>query len=995
MKRGEEKFNELYKKLNPAQKEAVDTIEGPVMVVAGPGTGKTQILTLRIANILRKTDIPPGSILALTFTESATVSMRRRLVDIIGSSAYSVVIGTFHGFCNDVIRNYPEEFPRIIGSQNITEIDQVRILESIINAMSLKELKPFGDPMYYLRSVLSNINTLKQEGVSVDAFKEVVRQERIEFDSNEEKFHVKGPHAGKMKGEFQRQEKQIKKNEELVTVYREYQKELAHAKYYDWSDMIIEVYEALARNGDLLLMLQEKHQYILVDEHQDTNNAQNKILELLANYYENPNIFVVGDEKQAIFRFQGASLENFLYFKEKYPEARMITLEENYRSTQSILDSAHSLIEGEKRLKANVSHNNQNIKLFSFSRPEVEHFFLASHIAKRIQEGIHPHEIAVIYRDNRDVFPVAHIFEKHKIPFAIESDQNILEDIDIKKLLLLFRAVEQFGKDELIFEAMHIDFLAIDSVDIYTLMDYARKEKASVLSLMRAPDTLDTLGLVASEGVKKLFANMSAWKSKSKNADIVTFFETVVRESGFLSHILSLPDSVEKMDKLMALFDEVKSLTEVHRGMTLGKFIDYLDTLNAHNVSIKKGGARHVVSRVRCMTAHRAKGLEFEYVYIVNAYDGHWGNKRKIDSLPLVPRTFSLFGRNIEGNEIDDERRLFYVALTRAKKEICVSYARTDEGGREKIPSQFLSELNPESITEEKPDEYEETYVSKKSETFSESFSSGVDVRNKDFVRDVFTRNGLSVTGLNNYLDCPWKYFYMNLLRIPKAIEKHQMYGIAMHGALRDFFENLKKRDVGSDYLLQRFEFYLNRQPLTPNDYAETFERGKKALVGHFETYAGHFHTRTLTEFSIQGALLAPDIRLTGIIDKMEILDDVGTVNVVDYKTGKPKSRGTIEGATKSSDGGIKRQLLFYRLLLELYKDGGKFDMVSGDIDFVEPDEKGRYKKEHFDIVPEDVEELKQLILKVSNEILSLSFWDRFCDDSKCEFCELRKMMRS
>lgn len=991
--RKEEKFDELYKKLNPAQKEAVDAVEGPVMVVAGPGTGKTQILTLRIANILRKTDAQPGNILALTFTESATVSMRRRLVDIIGGAAYSVVIGTFHGFCNDVIRNYPEEFPRIIGSQNITEIDQVRILESIINAMPLKELKPFGDPMYYLRSVLSNINTLKQEGVSVDAFKKTVTQERIEFDAHEEKFHVKGPHAGKMKGEFQRQEKQIKKNEELVMVYREYQKELARAKYYDWSDMIIEVYEALLRNSDLLLMLQEKHQYILVDEHQDTNNAQNKILELLANYYENPNIFVVGDEKQAIFRFQGASLENFLYFKEKYPDARMITLEENYRSTQSILDSAHSLIESEKRLKANASHDERNIMLFSFSRPEVEYFFLADHIAKRIQSGVHPHEIAVIYRDNRDVFPVAHVFEKHTIPFAIESDQNILEDIDIKKLLLLFRAVEHFGKDELLFEAMHIDFFAIDSVDIYTLIDYARKEKASALSLMRAPDILDAMGLVSLKEVKRFFANMSVWKSKSKNADIVTFFETVVRESGFLSHILSLPDSVEKMDKLIVLFDEVKSLAEVHRGMTLGKFIEYLDTLDAHNVSIKKGGARHVVSRVRCMTAHRAKGLEFEYVYIINAYDGHWGNKRKINSLPLVPRAFSLFGRSIDGNEIDDERRLFYVALTRAKKEICVSYARTDDGGKEKIPSQFLSELNSAHITEEKSDEYEDAYVSKKSEMFSESFSSGIDVRNKDFVRDVFMRNGLSVTGLNNYLDCPWKYFYMNLLRIPKAPEKHQMYGIAMHGALKDFFENLKKREVGSDYLLQRFEFYLNRQPLTPNDYSETLERGKKALAGYFETYAGRFHTRALTEFSIQGALLAPDIRLTGIIDKMEMLDETGKVNVVDYKTGKPKSRGTIEGATKSSDGGIKRQLLFYRLLLELYKEGGRFDMVSGDIDFVEPDEKGRYKKEHFDIVEEDVEELRQLILTVSKEILELSFWDRFCDEPKCEFCELRRMM--
>ncbi len=986
------KFNELYGKLNTAQREAVDVIEGPVMVVAGPGTGKTQILTLRIANILRKTDVQPENILALTFTESAAVSMRRRLVDIIGSAAYSVVIGTFHGFCNEIIRNYPEEFPRIIGSQNITEIDQVKILESIIESMSLNELKPFGDPFYYLRSILANLNALKREGISAAEFGRVVLSERAEFEKNEEKFHVKGPHAGKMKGDFQRREKQIRKNEELVSVYREYQKELARAKYYDWSDMIVEVYEALSRNKNLLLMLQEKHQYILVDEHQDTNNAQNRILELLANYYDNPNIFIVGDEKQAIFRFQGASLENFLYFREKYPEAKMIALEENYRSTQSILDSAHSLLPGEKSLKANVKHPERNISIYPFSRPDVEYFFLSEHVAARLKDGVPPHEIAVIYRDNRDVFPVARVFEKHKIPFAIESEEDVLDDVDMRKFILLLRAVEKFDEASL-FEAMHVDFLGIDPIDVYMLMDRSRKEKTPLFSLVRAREVFEEIKFSNPDAVKSFFSRISEWRKKSKNADIVSFFETIARESGFLAHILSLPDSVEKMDKLTALFEEVKSLAETHRGMLLERFIEYLDMLALHNVSIRKSGARHTVSRVRCMTAHKAKGLEFEYVYIIGARDGHWGNRRNSDKLPLVPRTFSLFGRDVGGNDIDDERRLFYVALTRAKKEIAVSYARTDETGREKLPSQFISELRPELLSEGDVGRYEAEYESRKQEMFSESFVSGVDIRNKDFVKEVFLRNGLSVTGLNNYLDCPWKYFYTNLLRIPKAMEKHQMYGIAVHGALRDFFDNLGKRDIESDFLLKRFEFYLNRQPLDPVDYAETLERGRRALAGYFGAYKGRFHEHTLTEFSIQGVFLTPDIRLTGVIDKLEILNDAGKVNVVDYKTGKPKSRGTIEGSTKSSDGGIKRQLLFYKILLDLYKEGGKFEMVSGDIDFVEPDEKGRYKKEHFDIVPEDVKELKRLILEVSEEILSLAFWDRFCCDGKCEFCELRKMM--
>ncbi len=1000
MEKGNEKFDELYAKLNPAQKEAVDAIEGPVMVVAGPGTGKTQILTLRIANILKKTDAQPENILALTFTESGTTSMRRRLVEIIGSPAYGVAINTFHGFCNDVIKTYPEEFPHIIGSQNITEVDQICILESIIDSLPLKELKPFGDTFHYLRTALSNINKLKQEGINPERFLDIVKRGKTEFDAIEDLYHEKGAHAGKMKGEYQKALKQIKKNEELSLVFFEYQKELARRKFYDYSDMIMEVYEALRRNGDLLLMLQEQHQYLLVDEHQDTNNAQNKILELLSSFYETPNIFVVGDEKQAIFRFQGASLENFLYFKKKYPNAKLITLEENYRSTQSILDSAHSLIAGEKELKAHGAHPNKKIAVYPCKSPELEYFFLAEEIAKKINdEGVLPHEIAVLYRDNKDVFPIARMFEKYKIPFAIESDQNILEDIDIRKLFLLFRTIKDFGSDELLIEALHIDFLSVSPIDVYTLIEFRNREKTSILEILRFPDVLDSLKLESSETLKKFYKNLSRWKSKSKNSDVVVFFEELVRESGFLSYVLNLPNAVEKMDKLIGLFNEVRSLAEVHRGFTLEDFLKYIEILETHNVMMKKGGGRHIVSQVRCMTAHRAKGLEFEYVYIVNAYDGHWGNKKKANILPLPTRVFSLFENALSYDENDDERRLFYVALTRAKKEVIISYASADETGKEKIPSQFLSEMREVCMEIKSTESFEKKYEAGKTTLFAPRTVSGVDIKNKEFVRDIFLRNGLSVTGLNNYLTCPWRYFYTNLLRIPKAKTKHQMYGTAVHGALRDFFERAKQRDAEKEFLLQRFEFYMNREPFSPNDFKESLEKGRISLEGYYDMYAGTWNTRTLTEFDIQGVMISSEIRLTGKIDKMEILNDRGDVNVVDYKTGKPKSRGVIEGSTASlegdvSAGGIKRQLVFYHLLLDLYKEGEKFKMVSGDIDFVEPDEKGKYKKERFEILPHEVEELKGVIIKVSNEILGLSFWDSFCGEKDCEFCELRRMMQ-
>lgn len=988
------RFEELYNRLNPAQKRAVDLVEGPVMVVAGPGTGKTEILTLRIANILQKADVQPENILALTFTDSGVISMRRRLVEIIGSPAYSVAISTFHSFCNDIIKNYPEEFPRIIGSNSITEVDQIQIIENLINELPLKELKPFGDIFYFLRPVLGAINDLKREGVDPDTFSNIIEKERKDFDAIPDLIYEKGPHKGKMKGQYQKREKQIKKNRELAHIYNVYQETLTKSRFYDYTDMIMEALSALEKNKNLLLILQEQYQYILVDEHQDTNNAQNRILELLSSFHENPNVFIVGDEKQAIFRFQGASLENFAYFRKRYPNAELLVLEENYRSSQAILDSAHSLLAGEKELKAAVPRENKKIELLTFSNPVVENYFLAQDIKEKIEQEVPPEEIAIFYRDNKDAMPVAAMLEKNGVPFSIESDQDILRDPDIKKLVLLLRAIHRFGTQDVFIEALHIDFLEIDPLDIYKIVGYANENRITVFELARSAEQMKALGLTTEAHISRLYGHLAQWFTASRNQSFPEIFTQVVRESGFLASLLSRPDSAEKLEKVNRLFSEVKTLIEKHKDCSLEDFITYLDTLSSYGVMVKKSAATRLRGRVRLMTAHRSKGLEFDYVYIINAIDGHWGNKRRAQLLPLPPRVFSLTDSTIDGgNTIDDERRLFYVALTRAKRGVRISYAARDENEREQLPSQFIQEINPKLIQTHDTAPYEKGFASKKEILFAPSLVSGIHIKDRDYVRELFLKRGLSVTGLNNYLSCPWKYFYTNLLRVPQAPTKHQMYGIAVHAALKDFFDALKNREVEDDYLLARFLDHLTKQPLTKAEFEEVLPRGNEALSGYYNHSQNIWNKSTIGEFTIRGVMLTPEIRLTGKIDKIEVLHEGLAVNVIDYKTGRPKTRGEIEGSTKNSNGDIKRQLAFYNLLLNLYEDG-RYTMVSGDIDFVEPDKKGRYRKERFVIEKEEVEELETLIKKTSREILALTFWDIRCKDKECEFCDLREMMR-
>jgi len=987
------KFESEYKKLNKEQKEAVDAIEGPVMVIAGPGTGKTQILTLRIANILKIADIEPEAILALTFTESGVASMRRRLIEMIGPTAYSVTISTFHGFCNDIIKNYPEEFPKIIGSQNITEVGQINLIEKAIFDLPLKDLKPFGDQSFYVKDILKAINDLKREGVDENEFANIIEKEKKYFNNIDDLYHEKGAHKGQMKGEYQRQLKQINKNEELFKVYEYYQINLFKTKQYDYSDMIMEVLRELRQNKNLLLQLQEKYQYFLVDEHQDTNNAQNKVLELLCNYHKNPNIFVVGDEKQAIFRFQGASLENFNYFKKLYPEAKIIILDENYRSSQTILDSAHSLTPSSKNLRANVKYAEKKINLYGLSKADIEIYFISSDINEKIKKGIKPEEIAIIFRDNKDALPISMMFEKMNIPFVIESDQNIMSDNDIKKLILLMRVVNEFGSPEQIAEALHIDFLKIASLDIYKIINTAYKLKKSIYEIIRDKKILTSSNFQTPKEIYDFYFKLAGWATMRKNLNVDELFEIIVRESGFLTYILKKVDATEKVGKLNGLFDEIRSLNEKHANFGLSDFVQYLDTLESHNLLIKKTTSISYEGAVRLMTAHKSKGQEFDYVYIANAYDGHWGNKRISNMLRLPESVYYMPDSKINSqNQNDDERRLFYVAITRAKKEVIISYSKESLSSKDQLPSVFVQEIRSDLINSVDTMQIENNYSKSQKILYTSRNKTGVGIKDKKFVRQIFLDNGLSVTALNNYLKCPWNYFYTNLLRLPQAKTKHQLYGTTVHEALRDYFLIFGKSSVANKkYLLDRFKFYLEKQQLKNEDFEPVLKKGLKALGGYFDKYSGSWSKNVLVELSIPAVMLTKDIRITGKIDKIEFLKN-NEVNVVDYKTGKPKTRGEIEGKTKNSEGDIKRQLVFYNLLVNKFKSG-KYKMISGEIDFIEPDEKGRYKKEMFVVDKNEIKELERTIRRISDEILNLSFWDKKCDDKKCEFCKLREKM--
>lgn len=1002
-----EDFKNAYKKLNPEQKRAVDTIEGPVMVVAGPGTGKTQILTLRIANILAQTDTEPENILALTFTEAAAKNMRKRLAEMIGSDAYQVAINTFHGFANDVIQNYPEYFPHIIGAVPITEVESVQVVESILLENDFTLLKPFGDNFYYVRAIISAISELKREGVTPEKFADIIKREEKKFANTPDLYHEKGAHKGKMKGDYQKRQKQIDKNNELSKIYDLYQKSLREDKRYDFSDMILEVVGHLESEPELLQILQEEHQYILVDEHQDSNNAQNKILELLASYHaEYPNLFVVGDEKQSIFRFQGASLENFFYFKKQYPKAELVTLIRNYRSSQHILDASGSVLNSDI-LEAHSSHDNKPIDLAVFPDEDNEMYSIAKDIQSKIGAGAPHEEIAILYRNNNDAFGIARMFEKMGIPHQIESDQDLLSNVVVQQFIMLLRAVEEFGNDEYLSRIFHLELFDFSQLDIVKVTRGAsQKRKKTMFDLIKDQNELKDLNLDRPETFIELYVNLESWSQYAKNNLLIDTLEEVFRASGLLQHIMSSDDVHDGMNAIMALFEEAKTISQSKHGAKLNDFFVHIDTIVEHNLRIRKSVRGGQSGYVRLMTAHRSKGLEFDYVYIVHAVAGKWGKVKRRELLPLLEGVYQLIEDKDKDGFIDgetiihsdsDERRLFYVAMTRARKHIMISHAEIGRDEREQLPSPFLTEIREDLIdtvdTSGMVSDYEENRI----QLFAEKVAHDKNKLTAEYIRDLFLSQPLSVSALNNYLRSPWEYFYRNLMRIPSKRNKHQAYGTAVHGAIDELFSVLREGEEPSkDFLLQKFEEHLKKEILSPADYNETLDKGYEALPVWFNQYKNSWNTNTLNEFRVNGVeFVLPSgdaIRLTGVLDKIEMINDTD-VNVVDYKTGKPKTRNALMGGTKDANKNYFRQLAFYRLLLDEFKDG-KYRMISGEIDFVEPDTKGKLHKEKFEISDDDVAELRDEIIAMADDVMNLKFWDTECDPNVCNYCDLVEILK-
>lgn len=1042
-------FQEEYRKLNPQQRIAVDTTQGPVMVIAGPGTGKTQILAARIGKILLDTDASPDNILCLTYTDAGAIAMRRRLLTFIGPDAYKVNIHTFHSFCNDIIQENLSLFEKT-SLDPISDLEKIQLFKTLIdNFPKNHPLKRYRGDVYFEMYNLQNLfSTMKREGWTPEWINKKIDQYLAELPNRDE--YIAKRATGNFKKGDVRTDKiadETEKMEKLRAATQEFnrfQELMRRRNRYDFDDMINWVIRAFEENKNLLANYQEKYQYILVDEYQDTSGTQNKLVSLLIIYWEQPNVFVVGDDDQSIYRFQGANLENMLDFAHQYEKDLLtVVLTNNYRSTQPILDISRTLIDkNTERLVRQLPNLSKQLvsshplistlkyppRILEYKDSREEMTAITLHIERLVtEEKVHPGRIAVIYKENKYGEELAKFLQLKKIPVYSKRSLNLFEVPFAQKIMLLLRylAAEHdapYGGDEMLFEILHFDFFHIAPIEIAKLtVEVADKQfsddRTSIRRLLHekasrpARDLFDT-GLP--ENMKKTSKALEKLIGDVSNVTLQTLFENCIRDTGLLAFIIQSPEKVWLMQVLTALFDFIKEESRRDPDLNLDRLVQMIDLMKDNGIPLPLIQVAGSDKAVNLLTAHGSKGLEFAYVFFAGCNASTWEKKRKPGGGYKYPD--NLFdsrgsaggvsgqegagkGRGGADSKASDEeelRRLFYVALTRVEQHLFISYARYKTDGKELEPSVFIAEiLDQHALEVEKVSVPNETMADFEALTFAETVAPEIASAEEAFITRMLEKFVMNVTALNNYLKCPLEFYYKTLIRIPSPKNEATEFGSAVHFALQRLFEKMKahveEQFPDKAEMLQDFNWYMHRhrEIFTKEAFARRMEYGIEVLSNYYDKYINQWNKIVAVERNIRNVTVR-GIPLKGKLDKLEFQGK--EVNVVDYKTGdvdKAKDKLAPPGDKDPNGGDYWRQAVFYKILVDSYEQKD-WKVVSTEFDFVEPDKKKEYRKAKITITPADITTVIQQIESTWKKIQNREFYTG-CGRPDCHWCNFVK----
>jgi DNA helicase-2/ATP-dependent DNA helicase PcrA len=1026
----QDNFDKIYAGLNEEQKRAVNTIEGPVMVIAGPGTGKTQILGARIGKILLQTDTLPENILCLTYTDAGVVAMRRRLLSFIGADAYKVNIYTFHAFCNDVIQENLSLFEKT-SLDPISDLEKIELFKQLIDAFPKDHpLKRYrGDVYFEINNLQSLFSTMKREGWTGKWICDKL-EEYIQSLPSREEYVAKRATKEFKKGDIRTDKiadetEKMNKLKAAVCEFENFQELMRRRNRYDFDDMINWVIRAFSENEYLLRRYQEQFLYILVDEYQDTSGTQNKLVELLINYWDKPNVFVVGDDDQSIYRFQGANVENMKNFADSY-ERDMLTvvLTNNYRSTQPILDVSKTLIDrNNERLVRKIDGLSKeltcaNQKFTSASQlPKIREYETQRQemidIVLKVEKLLHlvePGRIAVIYKENKYGEELSQYFKLRNVPVYSKRNLNLLDIPLAQKMILVLRYLcaehdVPYSGDEMLFEILHFDWFDIPAIEIAKLSIESaetqftnnRKSLRQLLNEKAKAPAKDLFSQGMHPNMKNACITIEALISKVPNITLQQLFECITREAGVLGRIMQSSEKHWLLQILNALFDFVREESARNQSLRLQGLVNIFDLMEKENLSIPLLQVSGNEKGVNLLTAHGSKGLEFEHVFFAGCNAAFWEKKRKPGGGYSFPDTmFTSQPKHLEEEEL---RRLFYVALTRAEQHLHLSYSRFRNDGKEMEPSMFIAEIMQEHEgikIEREPVSLEDQAVFS-TLVFKEQ-APEVEKIEQDLVSRLLEKFVMNVTALNNYLRCPLEFYFKNLIRIPSPRNEATEFGSAVHYALEKLFRKMSARagtdgqEGGKDTFPSKEEFVSDfewhmkrhRESFTKEQFDRKMEYGRDILPKYYDTYVHQWNKIVSIERSIRNVVLN-GVPLKGKLDKLEF--NGREVNVVDYKTGDPekaKSKMLPPNEKEPNGGDYWRQAVFYKILVDLAKP--EWNVVSSEFDFIEPDKKKKYSRQKLAITPQDITTVTEQLTDTWEKIQSHDFYTG-CGKEECHWC--------
>lgn len=989
-------------KPNSKQQQAIDILNGQVMLLAGPGTGKTFTVIHRIEKMLAD-GVEPSSILCLTFSDAAASEMRQRLIKKMGVVASAVDIYTYHSFCNDLIKTYPDKFEMTSGVKLITDAEKISIMKECIDDANLEFFVPSrADRYFFTKNFISYVEKLKTQRVSKDEYMACIdtnpmlmpRYKELESEIYERE------QAGNTKNktrynELEKIKTNIGKAKELWTLFELYSAKMINKNLIDFSDMINLVLTSFEEDSQFLSEVSNKYKYFLVDEYQDTNDLQNQIIFNLLDGNNEKNIFVVGDDDQIIYGFQGAKSDNIENFLTKYPNTTVICLEENNRSTQTILDFSNLIVnQDENRLennlyfkeKYNISKKltaknpkiivkDKKIKRIQFGEILQEFNYIVDDIKTLIESDFAPKtdedkidysQIAIISKKRAELQTFAELLKSKNIPFQIDEGKSIFA---IRSTILIYFYIKAMNNyltsSDKLFGLLLSEPFKIDQQDYNKILEekrlWKKDESSDFITLMR-----NLNGWKNPEKITKFLETFDYLQDYASSNNLRNTVVEIINRTGLLTYFYkSGKNRSENLAGIRKIISEATDFQNSDSTKNLSDFVKYLDDCFENEIDINLDKDSVVQNAVQLMTYHGSKGREFEYVYLPNLISSNWEDFRMPGEYKLI--TEDVPDKDAAQAKKDSELlKLLFVGITRAKHTLTISFADSNNGKAQQITKYLEPTANYDFDSEQfecsADDLTTEFYRSVSSDVFDnqKAFKNEIEERVKSVV--------LSPSRLNDYLSCPRKFFYVKVLGID--VEEADWDGANFGTLIHSLLERAVKVAKESAYptleeILEKFRLGMDGMKFSSEAKKEKyFKQGQKLLTNYYPYFSQIPISRiTDIEFSFYGVDVDGDF-ITGKIDRIEKNSD-GTFELYDYKTGNYTSEKKI--APNEEKQNYFNQLCFYKYAYEKLT-GNKVSKVG--IIYVENHEKSVDKY----LTDDDMKYIETLIKDTYQNIKALKF---------------------